>query len=78
MRFVTAAHQRLVSTGCVRLPHIAQRVRVPGSDISYFVVSIDQEQQLVTLLPTTGQGPVLEDVPYSDLDRTGPLRPENA
>jgi hypothetical protein len=61
----TAAH---MSDGSMQqLPHLAQRVRVLGREIPFFVVSVDEDAQTVDLIPVSGSRPTLEDVPFSEL-----------
>jgi hypothetical protein len=48
-------------------PNIADRVRVRGNEMPFFVTSIDEERRVVNLIPVTGLWPVLDEVPFSDL-----------
>lgn len=55
----------------MKIPYLAERVRLRGSDLVYFVTSVDEEQKTVNLLPVWGsKGSALDGVPFSDLVTT--------
>ena len=48
-------------------PKIFDRVKLDGVNRTFFIIAIDEERQVVTLLPVSGFSPALEDVPISRL-----------
>jgi hypothetical protein len=59
-------------------PVLCERVRVPGHDAAYFVVSIDEQERVVNLVPVSGHGPSLEAVPFSELFRRAFTHPDSS
>lgn len=46
-------------------PKICERVRLLGDPHPFFVIFVDEERQLVDLMPVSGRGPCMESVPFS-------------
>jgi hypothetical protein len=46
-------------------PKMCERVRLCGDPHPFFVISVDEERQLVDLMPVSGRGPCLDSVPFS-------------
>lgn len=53
-------------------PRIAERVRVHGSEVQYFVVTVDEDRQVADLIPISGTVRCLDAVPFGSIDRTLP------
>lgn len=52
------------------IPVLAQRVRVRGrGDLVFFVASVDEEREAVSLIPVVGISPCLEAVPFNELSK---------
>jgi hypothetical protein len=58
-------------------PVLCERVRVPGHDAPYFIVSIDERERVVNLVPVSGRGPAIDAVPFSELRRSAFTRPDS-
>ena len=53
-------------------PRICERVRLCGDPHPFFVISVDEERQMVDLMPVSGRGPCLDSVPFSAVHHTSP------
>lgn len=83
---ITAPGSRLVSTGdraalalnfriCGRQmesPKLFDRVRLCGDTHPFFVISVDEERQLLDLMPVSGRGPCLDSVPFAAVQHGTP------
>jgi hypothetical protein len=63
------------TAGPMESPKLCERVRLCGDPHPFFVISVDEERQLVDLMPVSGRGPCLDSVPFSAVQHSLPEPP---
>jgi|UPI00047AB1A5 hypothetical protein len=50
------------------IPVMQDRVRIGGSEEAFLVVGVDYARRVVDIISTSGEGSVIEDIPFDRLE----------
>ena len=50
------------------IPVMQDRVHIGGSEETYLVVGVDYARRIVDIISTSGEGSVIEDIPFDRLE----------